>query len=267
MKKLVGAVLLVLYLAVWGIQENKAEWADHYLSPAPPAPVLKVASGYARQMAGFSLFVKVAIFAGGPLRGVDKMSYADSLAQNFDAMTDLYPEFIDAYYYSQSLLAPIAPKYARQANAILDRAVETYPDALYFPFFQAFNHFYYLQEPIKAAELLFELAKYPDAPPLFGHLAGILMGRGGNLFAGRAMLMAMYESEKDEYMKERYFRSIQNFDRAIRVQAALDLYRNEHGRDPATLEEMVPRYLNSLPMMSEGFELVWEPPILRLERP
>jgi hypothetical protein len=266
MKKLVGAILLVLYLAVWGTQKDKAEWADYYLAPAPPAPVLKVASGYARQMAGFSLFVKVAIFAGGPLRGVDKISYADSLAQNFEVMTDLYPEFIDSYHYCQSLLAPIAPKYARRANVILDRAVEAHPDVLYFPFFQAFNYFYYLAEPVKAAELFFEMVKLPDAPPWFGHLAGSLMARGGNLLAGRAMLQAMFESEQDETMKERYRSSIDEFDRALKVQAALDRFRKEQGDDPASLQELVPRYLEALPKSGEGYTLVWEPPLLRLER-
>lgn len=267
MKRLLVFVLLACYLVVWAVQQDKAGWADYYLSPAPPAPVLKVASGYARQMAGFALFVKVAIFAGGPLRGVDKMSYADSLAQNFDVMTELYPDFVDAHYYCQSLLAPIAPAYARRANSILDRAVAAHPNVLYFPFFQAFNYYYYLQEPVKAGELFFDLVKHPDAPPWFGHLGGMLMGRGGNLLAGRAMLQAMFASEQDQYMKDRYRRSLDSFDQAIKVQEALDRYRRDHGADAASLDELVPGYLNALPKLEGGFALVWEPPVLRLERP
>lgn len=266
MKRALGAVLLVLYLVVWGLQKGKAEWTDYYLSPAPPAPVLKVASGYARQLAGFSLFVKVAIFAGGPLRGVDKKSYAENLAQNFDVMTELYPEFIDPYHYCQSFLAPISPEYAGRANAILERGVQAHPDVLYLPFFQAFNYFYYMHQPVKAAELFYSLSKHPDAPPWFGHLAGTLMARGGNLAAGRAMLEAMLKTEQNEQTKERYRRSIENFDKAIKVQEALDMYRKEHGTDAVSLYDIVPHYLDALPKLNDGALLVWEPPLLRLER-
>ena len=266
MKRLLGAILLVLYLMVWGMQADKASWADYYLSPATPAPVLKVASGYARQLTAFALFVKVSIFAGGPLRGVDQLNYADTLAQNFDVMTDLYPEFIDPYHYCQSLLAPISSEYAGRANGILDRAVKSHPLLVYFPFFQAFNTFYYMQQPVKAAEMFFTLSTRPDAPPWFGHLAGMLMARGGNLVAGRSMLEAMLATEQDEFMKDRYRRSIGNFDQAIRVQAALDHYRQEHDTDATTLQELVPDYLDVLPILDDGFVLVWEPPLLRLDR-
>lgn len=267
MKRYVAAVLLVLYLTVWGLQKGKAEWADYYLSPAPPAAMLKVASGYARQLAAFALFVKVAIFAGGPLVAVDKMSYADSLAQNFDVMTELYPEYIDSYHYCQSFLAPISPEYAQRANHILDRGVASHPDVLYLPFFQAFNYFYYMHQPVKAAELFFALSKRPDAPPWFGHLAGTLMGRGGNLLAGQTMLQAMLATEQNELLKDRYRRSIGNFNKALKVQVALDLYRKEHGKDVDSLQKLVPRYLDALPRLVDNYILVWEPPLLRLEQP
>jgi hypothetical protein len=267
MKRYVAAVLLLLYLAVWGLQKGKAERADYYLSPAPPAPVLKVASGYAQQLMAFSLFVKVAIFAGGSLRGVEKMSYADSMAQNFDVMTELYPEFIDAYHYCQSFLAPISWEYARRANIILERGITTHPDVLYLPFFQAFNYFFYMKQPVKAAEIFYALSKRPDAPPWFGHLAGTLMGRGGNLLAGRTMLQAMLAKEQNELLKDRYRRSIENFNEALKVQAALDLYREQHGKDAVSLQELVPRYLDVLPKLKDDFKLVWESPLLRLEQP
>ena len=267
MKRVVVVVLLLLYLLVWNAQGNKGKWADYYLSPAMPAPILQIASGFAHQMAGFGLFVKVAIFSGGPLRGVDKMSYAPALAQNFDVMAELYPDFIDIYYYGQSFLAPISPQYAKRANALMDHGIVEYPDYLYFPFFKAFNYLYYLDQPTKAAEIFFDLSKRPDAPSWFGHLAGTLMGRGGNLIAGRAMLQAMHKAEQDDFMKKRYQTSIENFDRAIEVQKALDRYRQEHGVDAATLDDLVPEYLEALPQFDAGFALAWEPPLLRLDRP
>jgi len=267
MKRYVATVLMLLYVAVWGMQKGKADWADYYLPPAPPAPLLKVANGYARQLAGFSLFVKVAIFTGGPLRGVDKMSYADSLAQNFDVMTDLYPEYIDSYHYSQSYLATISPEYARQTNILHDRAIAEHPDILYFPFFKAFNYYFYLDDPVKAAELFSAMSKHPDAPPWFGHFAGKLMARGGNLLAGRTMLQAMINSEKNDYVKNRYRRSLENVNKALKVQAALDQFRNEHGKDAESPQELIPDYLDTIPRLDDNAVYVWKPPLLRLEQP
>ncbi|MGE4345478.1 MAG: hypothetical protein AB7F20_14595 [Geoalkalibacter sp.] len=265
MKKWVFSVCLLAYLALWFVQEGKTRWNDLYLSPAPPAPLLHVASGYGRQMAGFALFVKVAIFQGGTLQGADKLSYADNMVQNFAVMTRLYPEFKDAFIYCQSFLAPIAPEYAERTNAILDRAVRQHPDDFLFPFYQAFNYFYYLDEPVKAAELFYKMSKLPEAPAWFGSLAGKLMGRGGNLLAGRDMLQAMFVTEQDEFVKDRYRRGIDNFNRAIDVQKSLDRYRDEKGRDADSLEELVPEYLQALPSFEDDYFLVWEPPLLRLK--
>jgi len=267
MKKIIAIVLVVLYLAVWGMQKSKGEWSDYYLSPAPPAPAMRIASGYAQQMAGFALFVKVAIFTGGPLIGVAKLSYADNMSQNFEVMTELYPDFIDSYHYCQSYLASISPEYARKTNDILDRAIAAHPDILYLPFFKAFNYFYYMDQPLQAAELFLSMSKHPDAPPWFGHFAGTLMARGGNLAAGRTMLQAMMNTEKDEYIKRRYRRSIENFNAALKVQAALDDFREKHGEDAATLDELIPHYFSKLPHLNDNNVLVWQPPLLHLDRP
>lgn len=267
MKRLFAAILLVLYLGVWGVQKNKAQMGDYYLSPPLPVAVLKVASGYAQQLTAFSLFVKVAIFAGGPLKGVDKMSYAESMASNFDAMTDLYPEFIDPYHYCESFLAPISPDYAAHANKVIDRGIAAHPEILYLEFFKAFNYFYYMNQPAKAAEMFYDMARRPDAPEWFGHLAGILMAKGGNLVAGKAMLQTMYKNEQDKPTKERYRKAIMNFNKALRVQEALDRYSKEHGKDAASLQELVPGYIESLPTFADGFTLVWMPPVLSLVRP
>lgn len=251
---------------VWGHQTGKTRWSDYYLSPAPPAAILKIASGYARQTTSFLLFVKVAVFAGGPLRNIEKSTYADNLAQNFDVMTELYPNFIDPYHYCQSFLAPISPESARKTNDVLDRGVAELPHIIYLPFFKAFNYYFYLHDYQKSAELFYDLSKKPDAPPWFAHLAGTLMARGGNLTAGRTMLQAMLETEQDDHLKKRYRKSIAHFDKAIRVQNALNDYKLKYGKEATTVNQLVPEFLEFIPSFNNDFKLIWEPPILRLER-
>lgn len=267
MRRIAVVVLILCYLLVWNAQGSKEKWLDSYLSPALPAPLIKIVSGFAQKMMGFGIFVKVSIFSGGTLQNVEESSYADNLEQNLDVMTQLYPEFIDAYYYSQSFLSPISSDFAGRANIILSRGIEQHPDYLYFQFFKAFNHYYYMDQPVAAAEIFYELSQHSDAPPWFGHLAGALMATGGELRAGLIMHETMLAVEQDDSMKRRYRSSIFNFKEALRVQSAADKYRQENGSDIQLLEELVPRYLGSFPQFSHGYVLLWEPPVLRLVRP
>jgi len=267
MKRIAALILVALYLIVWSAQEQKEEWADYYLTSPMPAPLLRIASGYATHMAGFGLFVKVAIFSGTSRGQQDKTRFAESMAQNFEVMTELYPKFGDAYIYCQSFLAPIAPEYAQRTNDILGRAVRILPDRLYFPFFQAFNYFIYLEQPQQAAEVYFELGKRPGAPTWFGRLAGKLMAQEGNLQVGRSMIEAMLDTEQNERMREQYRSNLRDFDKALEVQRLLAKFKAESGREATSLDELIPVYLEALPTFENDFFLLWEPPLLHLKRP
>lgn len=268
MKRMLILICLLLYGGLWWHFKNEILWSDRYLSPSLPVPVLKVASGYGQHMTGFSLFVKTAIFTGGNrLAGMDELTYAGNLAQNYDAAAQLYPKFIDTYFFAQSFLPHISKDFASATNQILERGVAAHPDYLFFPFFQAFNYFRYLDEPLKAADIFEELSKMPDAPAWFASLSSKLRARGGQLSAGRDMLVVLYESEAHEGAKERYAKEIENFDKALLVQQALDMYRQEHGEEATLLEDLIPKYLPELPDLNLGYVLHWKPPTLKLFHP
>ncbi len=267
LKRAAVLLLVFLYLVVWNAQGKKAEWADYYLSPSMPAPLLRIATGYASHMASFGLFVKVAIFSGTSRGQQDKIRFAEPMAQNFEVMTELYPKFGDAYIYCQSFLAPLSPEYALRANDILDRAITNLPDRLYFPFFQGFNYYFYLDQPQKAAAVYFELAKKPGAPTWYGRLAGKLMAQEGNLQVGRSMIQTMLNVEQDEIMREQYRSSLRDFDKALEVQSLLAKFKEENGREAMSLDALVPAYLEALPTFENDFFLRYEPPVLYLKRP
>lgn len=266
MKRVVILLCLMVYVGVWWQSRNEPPWADQYLSAPMPAHLLKIASGYGQHMVGFGLFVKTSVFAGNNrLVGIDK--HASGMAQNFEAAAQLYPEFTDIYYFAQSFLPHVSHEYAQRANAILALGVTAHPDQLFFPFFQGFNYFRYLDDPLAAAEIFADLAQRPDAPSLFGSLSSELKARGGRLSAGRDMLLVMYESEPNEVVRERYALEIANFDRALAVQAALNRYRENTGEDAEELAGLVPDYLIALPGLELGYILQWEPPVLKLIHP
>ncbi len=267
MKKVIILAILILYVCMWFYQKDRIVWSDSYLSRALPAKALTVASGYGGHVAAFLIFIKTAVFAGGTLVGVEEEDYVPSLVQNFDVASELFPEFVDLYFFCQAFVPHVAPEYARKTNQILLRAEEIYPDSLYYPFFRGFNYYKYLDEPLLAAEVFRAASMLPDAPPLFASMGSRLMARGGNLAVGREMLVVMYRSETNEAVRERYAAELENFDKALSLQAALDRYRQVNGVDAHEIDDVVPSFMESVPDLSLGYVFAWEPPVLKMVRP
>jgi hypothetical protein len=267
MRRILILICVLCYGGLWWRIQGEPNWSDQYLSPPLPVEVVETASGFGRHLAGFGLFVKTSIFMGNSALKTRIDTHAESLAQNLDAATQLYPAFVDPYYFSEASLPHVSRQYARRANQLLDRGIAAHPDNQIIPFFKAFNHFYYLDEPIAAAKIFADLAKRPEAPSLFSSLSTKLMARGGQLSAGRDMMKVMRDSETDEELRERYAAELRNFDKALIVQQALDRYRKEVGAEAPSLFFLVPHYLSSLPQLELGSILVWEPPILKMVYP
>lgn len=270
MKKTVFLWLLLflgLYCACFMEQEQSFRQAYKPLQPLPTATFLQAASGYGRQVLAESLFIQSSVFLGGLPPGTDPDSYAGTLAHNFAQISALYPEFADTYYFAQSYLAHVAPERAREVNAILARGRTADPDNLAYPFFQAFNAFEYLGEPLKAAELFREASQLPNAPPMFAHLAVILSAEGGELEASLISLQALVRSSNDEGVRKRYEEEIAMLQQAQAVQQAVSAFAARHQRYPTTLDELVPEYFAALPQFGTAFALTYKPPRVGLIRP
>jgi hypothetical protein len=259
--------LLIGYSALFVLSERNHAVSYPRLSGTLPAPVQQVALGYLSQLGAEMLFVKVAVFTGVPLKLPPAETYAPALAQNFDVMTELYPEFRDPYYMAQSTLPYLSSEYAGRANLILERGAEAHPDDLLFPFFHGFNLFYFMNENARAAEIFSLLAKRPEAPSWLGHLAAVLSAKDGDLYGGLLTLRVMHAAEEDPNVKERYANDIRLFEEAINVLEATQAYEEKYKHPPETLEALVPEFLSAIPDTGPFVKLVWTPPILRLVRP
>ncbi len=268
MKFWITLICLMLYCGLWWNARAGVPWKDRYLSPPLPVPVYKMVSGYGEHMAGFSLFVRSAIFCGNRnVSSVDQRANAQIISLHFDAAAQLYPKFIDSYFFAQSFVAHISPDFARQVNLIHDRGIAALPEYLYIPFFKAYNLLRYLDDPLAASRIFEDLSRLPEAPRWFLSLSAKLKGRSGELVAGRGMLRIMYVEETNPEVRERYALEIDNFDKALGVQAAIDQFRHDRGRDPEELGELVPRYLPELPKLNLGAVFGWQASRLRLQYP
>lgn len=267
LRKVIFFVLLISYTGVFFYQEKISIEAVPQLAFPMPAMVAKSVLGFLRQLGGEMYYIKASVFLGAldPSKPMD--AHADSLASNFEVMSELNPYFVDTYFLCESGLAHIGPQQAREANTVLARGMEALPDNWFLPFFKGFNHFNYLKENRQAAEDLLKASKLPNGPPWLAHLASMLAAEGGDIAAGLVWMRAMLQTEEDETMKDRYRNDIAAFEKALAVQKAIQVFHSINGVYPNELGELVPRYISNLPDFTEKFSLSWNSPTLKLIRP
>ncbi|MFH2122305.1 MAG: hypothetical protein ABIJ50_02295 [Pseudomonadota bacterium] len=266
-RALVLTGLVVLYGLVFTVQEQKARDRAVSLEIALPVNFYRIAAGYVRQLAAEMLFIRTSVFLGGVPPGTPATSYAEPLGNNFEVMTQLYPRFIDPYYFCQGFLTPISPEAAAKAATVFETGIAAFPEDLVLRFFYGTNFFLAMNEPLKGAEALAEAAKLPKAPPMFGHLAALLSAQGGDITAGLISLKTMLAGEKDEMVRKRYEEEIVIFEQALEVQRALNAYTVKYGAAPQALKQLVPEFLPQLPDIQDSFVLIYDPPNIHLKRP
>ena len=259
--------LILTYSIGFSIFDQKFQNKTYTLKPALPAKFQKIAAGYLSQVTSEIIFIKTSVFLGGVKPGTPEKSYANTLANNFEVITSLYPEFMDPYFFCQSFLPSISHESAERANSILNTGIKAYPDNLIIRFFYAFNFYRYLNEPLKAAEAFGKAAKIPDAPPMFAHLAAVFSGKGGDITTGLVMLQNILAVEQNEAVQERYQKEIEAFENALLIENAISLYTKKYKIAPEKLELLIPEFIEKLPQINNTFKLVYDCPNLSLVRP
>ncbi len=259
-------ILLICYGLLFVSQDKYTGNTQANISPSLPVGILNVLGhSYMNQLIAESLFIKTAVYYGGLNRQMDEASL-DIMAQHFLTITRLHPRFLDAYYRSESILAHRGDRYVQIANKILERGKTALPDEVAIPFFEGFNDFHYLNEPVKAANNLRIASNIPGAPQWIGHLASMLMASGGNIRTGLVWLQGMRAATQDEDEKRRYGKEIAIFEKAMQVQQALDHYAQKHGGYPENLSALLAEDLTALPTWEGNYMLEYQPPKLFLRR-
>ena len=234
------------------------------LSPALPAPLLTVIGhSYLHQLVAEALFIKTAVYYGA-IDNDPEPFQLKLLSQHFLTMQQLHPYLLDTYYRSESILAHRGSTYAITTNTILAHGRETLPKQIALPFFEGFNYFRYLNQPLKAGEILRIASQIEGSPSWIGHLASMLLAKGGNIRAGLIWLQGMYASSEDEETKARYKKDIVAFEKAMTVQLALEQFARKHGTFPEKLTLLLPEELDKLPAWEGHYQLEYKKPKLFL---
>ncbi len=263
---LVLLCLLAAYAGLFSHQEQLFQERLVELAFPLASRIQETALGYLKQLGGELLFIKSNVFLGGVKPGRDPYDYAESLTQHLDGASTLHPRFVDTYFICNSSLPFIGQDYAREANRILNKAMDAMPENFIWPFFTGFNYFYHLSDFGNAARFLKIASEKPEAPSWFGHLASTLAAEGGDIEVGVIWLRGMVAAEQDDALRERYQNSLAVFEQAAAIQQAIAAFTGKYSAPPADLKALVPEFVPKIPQF-EDYELSYTPPTLRLLRP
>jgi hypothetical protein len=155
------------------------------------------------------------------------------IARLLDVVTALDP-WVDHPYRFAALWLTDSPERIRFANRLLARGIAYHPKDWRNRHYLGFNHFYYLSEEARAAEILGPAVGMRGAPPYLGPLvAKLRLGQGG-LDATAIFLAQLAHDTDDEYKRAEYLKALDEIqvERWARdLDAARADYRLRTGRD------------------------------------
>ena len=189
------------------------------------------------------------------------------LADLIDVVTEVDP-WVDHPYRFAAVWLTLDREMVERGNRLLARGISYHPLDWRNRYHLAFNHFYYLDEQLRAAEVLEGAVGLKGAPNYLAPLVARLRSRQGGLQVAAAFLVQMVQSTEDEYKKAEYLKAldeIQTEERARFLDAARVEYWRRNGRDIERVTDLLAGpdpVLQQLPRAQlhlDGFEWILKP--------
>jgi hypothetical protein len=217
--------------------------------------------GFAALVADYHWLHAVQIVGGE--RG-DTGRRAPLLARLVDVVTALDP-WVGHPYRFAALWLTDSPESVRFANRLLERGIAYHPLEWRNRHYLGFNHFYYLGDEARAAEILAPAVALPGAPAYLGPLVGKLRLGEGDLATTEAFVAQLARDTDDEYKRAEYLKELDEI-AVERWARALDEaraeYRRRNGRDIASVQDLAhgpQRVLSALPPAHPHFDgFAWQ---------
>lgn len=165
----------------------------------------------------------------------------DKLFPLVDLVTDLDPQHGYAYHTAGIVLS--AERRLEESDRILKKGMEPgRPNWWSYPFYLAFNHFFYRGDYAEAARWAEIAAKTPGASTNISHLAMALKVKSGSPDDAIRFLAEMRKTARDETsaerLEEQYRLAVLQRDFHL-LDDAVARFREARGRAPARLDELV----------------------------
>jgi hypothetical protein len=164
----------------------------------------------------------------------------DKLFPLVDLVTDLDPRH--GYAYQTGGIVLSAAGRLEESNRILAKGMELGPDWWSFPYYLAFNHWFYEGDYAAGAYYAGIAARRPGASPNISHLAVSLASKSGTPDAAIELLRELRATVRDDATAERLDEQLKlaTLERdAQALERAVEAFRARAGRAPFALEELV----------------------------
>jgi tetratricopeptide (TPR) repeat protein len=246
----------VFALATWLLASHldTARLRPYDVGIVPKASTLRWLSLGHPTLAANLLWLKAVQYIGDPRaseRGWDKLY---PLA---DAVTDLDPQHVYAYYVAGTLLGPLGS--VADSNAILEKGSRALPDRYILPYLRAFNAFYYDDDWTTAGRFAEISARAPGAPPHVRQNVLAYYVKGQRADAAIAFLeQSLTEANDPETRKavEGQLKQALLERDAVRLDEAVGKWRGRYIIGPLSVEQLVTEnLLAEIPADPHGGEL------------
>ncbi|MCM2334328.1 MAG: tetratricopeptide repeat protein [Anaeromyxobacteraceae bacterium] len=164
----------------------------------------------------------------------------DRLFPLVDLVTDLDPRH--GYAYQTAGIVLSAAGRLEESDAILRKGIERGPNWWTFPYYLAFNAWFYRADYAEGARWAEVAARTPGASPNISHLAVSLASKSGTPEQALEMLAELRATVKDEAsaarLDEQYKLALVERD-AQALERLVTAFRERTGREPVDLQELV----------------------------
>jgi tetratricopeptide (TPR) repeat protein len=189
----------------------------------------------------------------------DTAQHADTIVSLIDVVTTLDPWVGHPYRFAAVWLTD-SESSVRGANRLLERGIAYSPRDWRNRYHLGFNHFYFLEENLRAAEIFEEALPLEGVPRYLGALVARLRLNSGGLDVAAKFLAELARSATDEYSRAEYLKALDEIatERFARIlDTAREEYWRRHGRDIASVGDLArgpDPILRRLPPAHPNFE-------------
>ncbi len=166
-------------------------------------------------------------------------------------VVSLDPNFASAYFLAGTALT--VDRDIEIAMEFLEQGMRARPDIWRLPFLFGFNAYYYRRDFSAAARAFATAAALEGSPRVAGRLATRLAAHAGEPAVGIEMIDSLLQITTDDNLRKTYMqrRKLLVLEQGLSsLQAAIDRYKDLHGRSPQRLQELItPGVLRQVPAM------------------
>ncbi len=241
MKLFLNIIVLITYILLINPVEkfSKSKMTTESTTAVPDVEVVDIFALEFKNLVSDILFFDAITFIGGKKTFRLEMQEGEQLYSLLNASSFLNPYNVDPYYLGQSILTWETKMYDR-ANILLKRGMQYRNKEWVFPFFIAYNYFYFMNDTLRGAEYMKVAIERPGSPTLvLTTLASRLYYRSGRTEVGILLLKDAEAHEADEGVKKIYRKRIKAMEGVLVIEKAIEVYKNKYSRKPANIDMLI----------------------------